>query len=255
MAKHSYGWRRQRVDKRDLIFHRIKSVPLVSDLDLRPEQGPVKDQGQLSSCTANGITEELEAQALMQGDPLNLLSRLFVYYNERVMEGDPDQDGGAEIRDGIKSVASLGVCAESEWPYDVSQFAVKPPDQCYADALKFRAIKYQAVPQNLDSIKAALGTARGIVLGIQVYDSFESDAVEQTGIVPMPASDESFLGGHCVRLVGYSDNGINGIPAGNFIGMNSWGTDWGLTGFFAIPYAYITDQDLTGDLWSITAVS
>jgi C1A family cysteine protease len=255
MAKHFYGWKRQRADKRDLLFRRIKSVPLVPDLDLRAEQGPVKDQGQLGSCTANGITEELEAQAIMQGEPIDPLSRLFLYYNERDMEGDTADDNGAEIRDGIKSVSALGVCLESEWPYDIAQFAVKPPTQCYIDALKFRAIKYQAVPQDLDSVKAALGTARGIVLGIQVYESFESDAVEQTGIVPMPTSDDSFLGGHCVRLVGYTDNGINGIPEGNFIGMNSWGTGWGLAGFFAIPYAYITNTNLTGDLWSITAVS
>ena len=57
-----------------------------------------------------------------------------------------------------------------------------------------------------------------------------------------------------MRLVGYTDNGINGIPAQHFIGANSWGTDWGLAGYFAIPYEYVTNPNLADDLWVVTAV-
>ena len=179
------------------------------------------------NCTANGIAGELEAQAIMQGLPLSVLSRLFIYYNERVMEHTVTEDSGAEIRDGIKSVATQGVCPESEWPYKIGKFAVKPQKQCYSDALKFRALTYRSVPQVLNTIKSALATARGIVFGISVYESFESDAVAKSGIVPMPAQNEQMLGGHCVRLVGFTDHGYPGIPAGHFIGCNSWGTGWG----------------------------
>jgi C1A family cysteine protease len=56
-------------------------------------------------------------------------------------------------------------------------------------------------------------------------------------------------------LVGYTDNGINGIPAQHFIGANSWGADWGIAGYFAIPYAYVTNANLSDDLWVVTAVS
>jgi hypothetical protein len=39
---------------------------------------------------------------------------LFVYYNERVIEGTVDEDNGAFIRDGIKSLAKQGVCSEQQ---------------------------------------------------------------------------------------------------------------------------------------------
>ena len=254
-TKRRYGWKPDVPDHRDLVYRPRRTVPVPADLDMRQEQPPIFDQGQLGSCTGNGIAGELEAQALAQSEQPTLLSRLFIYYNERAMEGTVTEDAGASIRDGIKSVSSQGACPESEWPYALGKFAVKPPKHCYADARKLKAIHYSSVPQDLNSIKGALASGRGIVFGISVYDSFESDAVAKTGVVPMPDPSEKLCGGHCVRLVGYTDNGINGIPAQHFIGANSWGADWGLAGYFAIPYAYVTNANLSDDLWVVTAVS
>ena len=253
--RHFYGWRPDTPDQRDLMYRVVPSLPVPADLDLRPEQPPVFDQGQLGSCVANGVNGELEAQSLMQGEALQVRSRLFTYYAARAIEGTINEDAGASIRDGIKAVASLGVCPESEWPYKISKFTVKPPKQCYTDALKFRALTYQSVPQVLNTIKSALSTARGIVFGISVYESFESDAVAKTGIVPLPAQSEQMLGGHCVRLVGFTDHGYPDIPTGYFIAMNSWGVGWGLKGFFALPYAYVTNPNLASDLWVVNGVS
>lgn len=252
---HKYGWIPDLPDHRDLTFRVIRALPVPTNLDLRSEQPPVFDQGQLGSCTGNGIAGELEAQDLAQGRPLSILSRLFIYFNERAMEHTVSEDAGASIRDGIKSVAKQGVCPETEWPYVTAKFAVKPPKQCYADAKKLRALQYQSVPQDLASIKAALTTGRGIVFGISVYESFESATVAKTGIVPLPAQSESLLGGHCVRLVGFTDDGLPDVPGGYFIGMNSWGTGWGMKGYFALPYAYVANPNLASDLWLIQAVS
>jgi C1A family cysteine protease len=254
-VKRFYGWKPDAPDQRDRLFLARTTVPVPLNLDTRSEQPPIFDQGSLGSCTGNGIAGELEAQSLAEGETLNVLSRLFIYYNERAVEHTVTEDAGASIRDGIKSVAKQGVCPETEWPYDIRKFALKPPKTAYADALKFRAVKYASVPQDLALIKAALATGRGIVFGISIYDSFESDAVAKTGIVPMPAQSESVLGGHCVRLVGYTDNGINGILAKHFIGANSWGMEWGMKGYFAIPYEYVTNPGLARDLWTVTAVS
>jgi C1A family cysteine protease len=254
-TKRRYGWKPDVPDHRDRVYRPRLSVAVPANLDMRTEQPPIFDQGQLGSCTGNGIAGELEAQSLAQDERLTVLSRLFIYYNERAMEGTVSEDGGASIRDGIKSVSRLGACPETDWPYTVSKFAVKPPKQCYADARKLKAIQYTSVPQDVDSIKAALTSGRGIVFGISVYDSFESEAVAKTGVVPIPDPSEKLCGGHCVRLVGYTDNGINGIPARHFIGANSWGANWGLAGYFAIPYDYVTNPNLADDLWVVTAVS
>ena len=58
-------------------------------------------------------------------------SRLFIYYNERVIEGTVDTDSGAQIRDGIKVVAKQGVPPETDWPYDIAKFADKPPAKAF----------------------------------------------------------------------------------------------------------------------------
>jgi len=127
-----------------------KRVPLPAACDLRTSGclPPVYDQQDLGSCTANAIAAAVDFERKKQGEPFLTPSRLFIYYNERVLEDDPSEDGGAELRDGIKTVVGQGVCPESEWPYDVSRLATKPPKSCYADALQCKALQYSRVTQN-----------------------------------------------------------------------------------------------------------
>ncbi len=244
-----YGWRKDRVDTRDMIFRTtMPAAILPSKVDLRLGCPPVYDQGDLGSCTANAIAAALDFERKKQKESFINPSRLFIYYNERVMEGDPLEDNGAEIRDGIKSVAKQGGCPEAEWPYDVSQFAVKPGLKCYADALKYRSIGYKSVPQTKADTRGCLAQGFPFVFGFLVFDSFESDAVAANGVVPMPGMDEEIIGGHAVLCVGYDD------ATQRFLCRNSWNTDWGMAGYFTIPYNYILNRSLAGDLWTIRAV-
>jgi hypothetical protein len=48
------------------------------------------------------------------------LARLQLYYDERKAEGSVSSDSGAEIRDGIKCAAKIGVGHERLWPYDIA---------------------------------------------------------------------------------------------------------------------------------------
>ena len=129
-------------------------------------------------------------------------SRLFIYYNERVMEGTVREDSGAEIRDGIKSVAQLGAPPESFWPYDITKFAKKPPAKAYTEARKHQAVRYARVVQDATAIQNVLASGYPISSGFTVYSSFESK-VGKNGIVPMPQPQEKSLGGHAVVAVGY----------------------------------------------------
>ena len=93
------------------------------------------NQGDLGSCSGNAIAGAIQFERRKQNlNPDFIPSRLFIYYNERVMENTVNHDSGAQIRDGIKSIAQQGVCAETEWDYDETQFTVKPPDSAYTDA-------------------------------------------------------------------------------------------------------------------------
>lgn len=248
MKKHHYGWRPDLPDHRDHLYsapiEHLRSLP--PSADLRPNCPPVMDQGQLGSCTANAIAAALQFDQIKQGLPSVPLARLFIYYNERAMEGTVDSDSGAMIRDGIKSVGSQGVCPESEWPYDITLFRNKPPLRCYTDALLDKALSYQRVVRSSDQMKACLSSGFPFVFGFSVYESFESAA--QTGHVPMPGRREKILGGHCTLAVGYDD--LSQI----FYVQNSWGSVWGMNGFFTIPRAYLMNKGLASDFWTIRMV-
>ena len=148
-------------------------------------------------------------------------SRLFIYYNERVIENSVDEDAGAMIRDGIKSVAKEGAPHETLWPYDISKFRNKPTPAAYKDASKHRAILYQRLDQTLQQLKGCLASGYPFVFGFSVYESFESDAVAKTGKMPMPKPKEKQLGGHAVLAVGHD------TASKRFLVRNSWGPDWG----------------------------
>jgi len=247
-TKRRYGWKPDVPDHRDRIFRPRKSIQAPADLDMRTEQPPIFDQGQLGSCTGNGIAGELEAQALAQSEQLTLLSRLFIYYNERAMEGTVNSDSGAQIRDGIKSVGQQGDCPEPLWPYDIANFEDKPPASCYNNAVMHKAILYQRVSQIANQMKGCLASGYPFVFGFSVYASFMSAAVAKTGHASMPKPNEQLEGGHAVLAVGYDDANQW------FIVRNSWGTGWGMKGYFTLPYSYLLDQNLSDDFWTIRVV-
>ena len=246
-----YGWTPDLPDHRDHMYAAPPRIvaALPPKVDLRPKCPPVVDQGNLGSCTANSIGNAHRFEQMKQGQADSFLpSRLFIYFNERVIEGTVNSDSGAMIRDGIKSIAAQGVCPEKMWPYNINQFTKKPSSACYKEALKHQAISYQRLVQSPSQMKGCLASGYPFVYGFTVYESFESQAVAKTGIVPMPASGEKTLGGHAVLAIGYDDT------KQRFIVMNSWGTGWGIKGFFTIPYGYLADSDLASDFWTIRLV-
>ena len=252
----TYGWRKQLPDRRDLVFAPPQDgAPEQSRVDLR-DTGllpDVYDQGKLGSCTANAIAAAFEYDENRQEYAKAAEftpSRLFIYYNERAMEGTTPSDSGAEIRDGIKSINKLGVCDEKLWPYDIEQFTMKPPQECYDAAKRERALKYQRVEQNLTALKHALATEKlPVVFGFTVYESFEGEAVASTGRMPMPKAHEKVLGGHAVMCVGYDDE------EKAFLVRNSWSDAWGMDGYFYMPYEFMTDSDCASDFWVVQTIS
>lgn len=218
---------------------------------------PVYDQGALGSCTANAIAAAIEYDLMRQKLAVFTPSRLFIYFNERSIEGTASQDSGAAIRDGVKTINSIGVCPETEWPYDIQKFADKPGPQCYSDALKVKSVNYESVNQDAAAIKLVLTEGIPVVMGFTVYGSFESAAVAATGVVPMPSANEDCLGGHAVLICGANDASIavNGIPPGHFLVRNSWGAGWGAGGYFFAPFEYFLNENLASDFWAIQVMA
>lgn len=253
MKKNSqtYGWRPQKPDFRDHVFKLASPVVLPPSVDLSATCPSVYDQGQLGSCTANAIAAAMEFDQLKQNNKLDFMpSRLFIYYNERAMEGTIKSDAGAEIRDGIKSVNNLGVCKESTLPYNIAKFKTKPKAVCFKEGLLHKSVSYKSLTNtNLNDLLSCLASGVPFVFGFTVYESFESATVAQTGIVPMPSKTESVLGGHAVMAVGYDQS------KKMFLVRNSWGSSWGLNGYFWMPFDYMTSANLASDFWVIQTIT
>lgn len=243
-----YGWQPDLPDHRDLAYSAIKpkGKKLPKAVDLRSGCSAVENQKSLGSCTANALVGALEFLEKKAGTPFADLSRLFVYYNERVIEGTVNSDSGAFLRDGIKSLAKQGVCGELAWPYKVTTFKKKPTPACYTAAAAHKISTYHRL-NTVDEMRACLAEGYPFVFGFTVYEAFESDAVGKSGVLNMPAASEKNVGGHAVLAVGYDD------ATRRFWVRNSWDTDWGQAGYFTIPYEYLASRDLSDDFWTVRA--
>lgn len=244
-----YGWRPQLPDHRDHIFVPTVTEPvvdLVPELVLPVGHVPVLNQLQQGSCVGHGTVGIVMANQQKQGEAVVIPSRAFVYYVARLLEGTQDSDSGAEVRDGVKAVVRWGVPTEAEFPYNPDVYNVAPSNAVYSAATKEQALVYEAVKYG--RLRQAISSGYPFVFGFTVYTSFESDAVSQTGIMPMPGAGEQIVGGHCVWAYGYN-NQTKTIRC-----RNSWGADWGDKGDFHMPFAYF-DAGLCSDYWVIRKMS
>jgi C1A family cysteine protease len=255
VRRKAYGWVRDLPDHRDYPYAPPASLVrnLPQRVDLRPRFSPPYDQGQLESCTANALAAAIQyARRIEALGPDFLPSRLFIYFNARSRRGCERCDSGAQIRDAVKSVATLGVCPEGLWPYRVPRFEVMPASRCFHAAAQHRAVSYYRLRRGLHlaSLRACLASGHPFVFGMAVYESFETVEVARTGTARLPRRGERHVGrGHAVLAVGYDG------PAKRFIVRNSWGVRWGQHGYFTLPDAYIAEPDLTDDFWTLRAVA
>ncbi|MGH9445488.1 MAG: C1 family peptidase, partial [Terriglobia bacterium] len=228
-------------------------APLPSSVDVFAGLAlPVYDQGTLGSCTANaGVLYRRFLAQRFKGatngaptPPDQDLSRLFLYYQERLLDGDPQSDDGATVRDVFKVMASIGVCPEALDPYVTEDFASPGGNDApneIAAAGKYKIGAYHRLP-DVDTARSVLASGYAVELGFTVYASFEN--IGGDGVMPMPQPGESVIGGHAVVIRGYDDT------REMLFVQNSWGLNWGSGGCFWMPYAFLQNTGLSQfDMW------
>ena len=247
VARHAYGWRRPLPGRGalDLLPHvDTTGLEALPEVDPRAEMPPVFNQGQLGSCTANATAACFQYDTIVDGKDCGELSRLWIYYFERWIEGTlANGDCGAEGHDAF-TVAKHGIPDETLWPYIESELEDRP-GACEPRAYELKK-PVHAVPQNEGAIKKVLSNKQTVAIGFTVYESFE-DEWAQLGVMPNPQPGEGILGGHEVLVCGY----LKSYPE-HFLVRNSWGPDWGgMGGYFMFPKATLLDPTMASDFRTI----
>lgn len=234
--------------------------------DLRDKFTQVEDQGYIGACTANACmgVAEYYMRAILRGRTIDL-SRLFVYKTTRNLLGWTGDSGGT-IRSAILAMRMFGAPPESYMPYtDVEpDYDIEPTPFIYMLAQNFaqNLYAYRIDRENvtpamvMDSTKLCLLNNRPLVFGTSMYSSIDTNPA--SGEIPYPAPEEENHGGHAMCIVGYDDtkkitNAGSGVTTtGAFVVRNSWGVDWGESGYGWLPYKYI-ETKLATDIWDIGA--
>ena len=230
-----------------LPLHRMiaQASPVAPVADLRKFCGPVKNQGSEGACTAHAGTESFEWIDRAYFKNSRVYSPQYTYAKELIAQGDFPNDEGSDGTTLCGTLIVSGCCELSLFPYVAGQI-VTPTAAQDANAAQHTLGAFHGVLNSAVAL-TVLGdpTPWPVLMGFQVYDSFESDAVAQTGIYNPNTATESVLGGHEVLLVGYDVGETPTLrPRGSLpsaLVMNSWGTDWGLQGFFWTSLAVLDD--------------
>ncbi|MGH2870435.1 MAG: peptidase [Solirubrobacteraceae bacterium] len=253
-GRYGLGWLPQLPDHRDHEFlPTVAAQRLPTSVALDVSKIPVLNQGQQGSCTGHGTAGVVMFDQQKQGEPVVVPSRAMIYYDARLPEGTTGQDSGAQVRDAVGGVVKYGVCSDSEFPYSDQVFDVAPSKQDYADATRQEALVYEAV--RFPHLDQAIASGFPFVFGFTVYESFESEQVAATGVVPIPERGEQVLGGHCVWCWGYNSSytaTAHGIPPRTKACRNSWGA-WGDGWDFYLPESYFS-RGLASDFWTVRRI-
>jgi len=236
---------------------------IASTIDLRAQDTPVYDQGQLGSCTANagaGILAFCEKKAFWK---FLVPSRLFIYKATRDLTGAVG-DIGAQLRTTMQAIAMFGAPPEQYLPYDISKFDDEPPAFLYAMGSNYKGATYYrhdpigaTATDALASIKSSLTAGIPCMFGTSVYSSFpgiDGAPDDGNGNIPYPSTTDSAKGGHAMVVLGFDDNRTVQSDKGVFIVRNSWSSGWGAGGYGYMPYRYLTDG-LASDFWSLVTAN
>ncbi len=236
-----------------------ESITARADLpiNLKLDTPPVRDQGQIGSCTAfcGAETDEILYYYKNNKTWTSTLSPAFIYYCERVLilRQRIQADNGASMVNIPQALQKYGDCLETSYPYPSSNkstaYKTAPKAAATTEALKYRigqlSTSYAIVKSgDVAAVKSLIASNTPVMMGFNVYDNASYSIFEKLNTTnytynPLNSSGSllqgvKLLGAHATPIVGYDDTQVGG--AGAFLVMNSWGTSWGNAGFFWMPY-------------------
>lgn len=225
---------------------------LPNTVDLRSFFPPIEEQFSSGSCVGSALASILEYFYFSTTGHMKKFSRLFIYYNARMLEDEISQrhatrsDSGADLQFAIVSLMKYGGCEDHYWPFYEHLINVQPHEQAYENSQYYRLDEIRRLSNNVNQLRECLAEGYPFVMAIKIFSSFASN---HHGYIPMPKRHEKpSQYRHAVACVGYIHS------ARVFIIRNSHGIHWGDRGYGYLPYDYVTDKVLTKDLWAIKSI-
>ncbi len=247
------GYHPDHIDHRDQYYaftptHSTETLP--DHVDHSNIINWVYDQGLENSCVGQSSTSLVRVLRLMSGLGTYIPSRNFTYWNARYLDQPPNtnSDNGAQLRNGLISLANYGYIPETMWGYNKATLFNQPPQECYNTAIQNKLSSYNSINQVSLDIRSCLAS-KPFVVGIAVYPSMLTEDVAHNGLVPLPGSKEKPQGGHAILIMGYD------APSHLYKFLNSWGMNWGDKGYGYLPFDFLESQYLAQDLWTGTIVA
>lgn len=217
----------------------------VKSVDLRVYTDGIEFQDDIGTCTANAVVSACEI-FLQRDNKFVDLSRLFVYYNSRDLRNQVGLEG-AFLSDALYVSKTIGICPESFWPYSVDAVDIKPSEEAYQQAQHYKIIQYQMIDDTnndtkLSGVRSALVSGLPVVITMAITTDFEDlvGPIDQQTYLGMGHS--RYIGLHAMNVVGYDDE------KQYLIVENSWGSQWGDNGYFALSYPVMKD---VVELWVV----
>lgn len=101
------------------------------------------------------------------------------------------------------------------------------------------SIKFRRVKQKLETLKALIFKGYPVIFGMDFYGDNDWDPARSPY-----GEGTNLLGGLSAILVAYSDE------RSCFLVRNCWGKEWGMNGYFMLPYDIVVSESCT-DFWVV----
>lgn len=238
------NWNKENNSEKDFLYQLNSPSSGAKSKDLRHFCSPVENQLNSNSCAANATVAALELLQNKKHGNYKDLSRLFVYYNARHLNGDDDKDGGSYIRNCMEGLRKFGVCEESDFEFDLSKILSRPSWLSYQKAYANKINSYYRIDtygdERKEMIRHAIDKEHPICFGCVVDKKFQNHW--GNGNIDLPTGERETVGGHAMLIVGYDNYGDT------LIVKNSWSEQWGDKGYCYMPYQYVEISE-SGDFW------
>ena len=216
---------RQPTDKN--IKYYLSAAPSPSMLDLRDKLKPVRNQGEDGCCVAFALASMKEFQEMKQNFYSDYLSPWYIY-----LQRSNYPDSGMNPKNALEILKNKGISTEKNMPYMKAKNLDEITPTILNEAKKFVILDFAFISE-VDELKQALNQKGPCIIALPCFNSTKT-------FWKKSKDSDKLLGGHCVLVVGYSDDK-------GFILRNSWGEQWGENGYTWFPYS---DWGIQHEVWS-----